>query len=179
MNILLTCAVLIVPGILPAVVIAGQRPVTPFLVPLATALMAGVAVLAMFVTAGSLMPWFAVVAVAVNLLALAALLKGAWLRRADSSERYPWVTFLVVLVAVLWPLAVLRIPVIGHDAQAIWLLHAAMVFGGHNTLVADMTNPSYLFSNPDYPPLYPGLTALVYATQGRVDYHLGVAEPAP
>jgi nitrate reductase NapE component len=175
MNILLTCAVLIVPGILPAVVIAGRRPVTPFLVPLATALMAGVAVLAMFVTDGSLVSWFAVVAAAVNLLALAALLKGTRLRRGDSSERYPWITFLVVLVAVLWPLAVLRVPVIGYDAQAIWLLHAAMVFGGHNTLVADMTNPSYLFSNPDYPPLSPGLAAVVYVTQGRVDYHLGVA----
>jgi hypothetical protein len=115
------------------------------------------------------------VALTVNLLALAALLKGAWLRPGDSSGRYPWVTFLVLLVAVVWPLVVLRVPVIGYDAQAIWLLHAAMVFGGHNTLVADMTNRSYLFSNPDYPPLYPGLAALVYATQGRLDYHLGVA----
>jgi hypothetical protein len=175
MNILLTCAALIVPGILPAVVIAGRRPVTPFLVPLTTALIAGVAVLAMFVTAGSLVLWFSIVAVAVNLLATAALLKGPWPRQDDSSGRYPWVIFLVVLIAVLWPLSVLGTPVIGSDAQAIWLLHAAMVFGGHNTLVADMTNPSYHFSNPDYPPLYPGIAALVYATQGRIDYHLGAA----
>jgi hypothetical protein len=175
MNILLTCAALIVPGILPAVVIAGQRPVTPFLVPLTTALIAGVAVLAMFVTAGSLVLWFGVAAVAVNLVALAALLKGSWPGRGDSSGRYPWVTFTVVLVAVLWPLVVLRAPVIGYDTQAIWLLHAAMVFGGHNALVADMTNPSYYGSNPDYPPLYPGIAAVVFASQGRVNYHLGVA----
>lgn len=175
MNVLLTSAVLLVPGVLPAFVIAGRTPVTPFLVPLTTALMAGVAVLAMFVTAGSLVLWFTVVAVAVNVLALAALLTSTWLPRGNGSERYPWVTFLVVLVAVLWPLVVLRTPVVGTDAHAIWLLHAAMVFGGHNTLVSDLMNPAYRFSNPDYPPLYPGLAALAYATQGSVDYHLGAA----
>lgn len=53
------------------------------------------------------------------------------------------------------PLATMRSPMIGGDANTIWLTHALMVYGGHHDLFTDLRNVAYQFSNPDYPPLVP------------------------
>ena len=88
------------------------------------------------------------------------------------------VTAVVVAAASLWPLQALRAPAIGFDANAIWLLHALFVYGGHSTMVAALHNPVYRLSNLDYPPLVPAGGALAFFVKGSSDLDLGVAMTA-
>ena len=175
MSIALAVAVALLPGILPALAVGGRHPVTPFLVPLATAAMAAVAAVVMLATAGSLVVWFAIVAVGCNVAAVTAIPAALVSDRTPGPAWWPWASLATVVAAVSWPLLVLNAPIIETDSQAIWLLHAAMISGGHSTLVADLTNTGYLFSHPDYPPLVPAVGALLYAVRGAVDDHLALA----
>ncbi|MGA2521514.1 MAG: hypothetical protein ABSG81_11940 [Acidimicrobiales bacterium] len=146
-------------GLLPALAVAGISSATLFLVPLASSAMAGIAATIEFGVGGSIGGCFVVVAVLANIAAALGLA----------------VPF---LAGVGWPLLVLQAPVIGFDAQAIWLVHTALVWGGHHTLVAGLTSNVYGFTNTDYPPLVPGTGALAYAVVGHVDQRLAVVATA-
>jgi hypothetical protein len=187
--------VLCLPGVLPALALSGFYPATPFLIPLAGATMAAVAAGLEFAVTGSIMDWFIVVAVLVNVSAAIALranfvnrtrplaLSGAVgstgaspsAKAAPLSSGWRAICLLVVTAGVAWPLLVLKEPVIGYDTQAIWLIHAAQISGGHHAMVAGFTNPYYRESHPDYPPLIPGAGALIYAVLGQVSHRLAVA----
>lgn len=162
-----------VPGLLLALAVAGSSPVLVFLAPLTGAGLAAVAAELELGVGGSLFTWYEVVAVTANVAALAWWLTGArWWSRADPPWGWSLVTVVVVLGALIIPLTALRAPLIGWDANSIWLTHALMVSGGHHELVTGLKNPAYLFSNPDYPPLVPAAGALAFAVFGRGDLHL-------
>jgi hypothetical protein len=158
------------PGFLLALAVAGASPVLVFLAPLIGAGMAAVAATFELGVGGSLLTWYAVVAVIAN-VAVVAL----WLARArfPAPADPPWgwsvVTLAVVLGALIIPLRALRASMIGWDANSIWLTHALMVSGGHHALLTGLKNPVYRFSNPDYPPLVPAVGALAFALFGRGD----------
>jgi hypothetical protein len=161
------------PGFLLAMAVAGASPVLVFLAPLIGAGMAAVAATFELGVGGSLITWYAVVAVIAN-VAVVAL----WLARvrlpAPADPPWGWsvVTLAVLLGALIIPLRALRAPMIGWDANSIWLTHALMVSGGHRALLGGLKNPAYLFSNPDYPPLVPAAGALAFALFGRGDLHV-------
>lgn len=60
------------------------------------------------------------------------------------------------------------------DGTTIWTTHALMVYGGHHELLASLENPSYVISNPDYPPLASAASALAFKFYGLGNLHLGV-----
>jgi hypothetical protein len=161
------------PGFLLALAVAGASPVLVFLAPVIGAGLAAVAAVLELGVGGSLFTWYAVVAVIAN-VAVVVL----WLARvrfpAPADPPWGWsiVTLAVVLGALMIPLTALRAPMIGWDANSIWLTHALMVSGGHHALVTGLKNPVYSFSNPDYPPLVPAIGALAFALFGRGDLHL-------
>jgi hypothetical protein len=161
------------PGFLLALAVAGASPVLVFLAPLIGAGMAAVAATFELGVGGSLFIWYAVVAVLANVTVVAL-----WLRRvrfpAPADPPWGWsiITLAVVLGALIIPLSALRAPMIGWDANSIWMTHALMVSGGHHALLTGLQNPVYSFSNPDYPPLVPGAGALAFALFGRGDLHV-------
>jgi hypothetical protein len=169
-----------VPGILPAVAVARRSPVVVFLAPLIGAGMAAVAATIELGAGGSVVADYIVVAVAVNLAVIAWWL--AWLRAAAPraiatrarSWGWPVLTLAVVLGGLAVPLMALRAPMIGWDANSIWLTHAFMVYGGHHELVTGLQNVAYQFSNPDYPPLVPAVGALAFKFFGLGNLHLAV-----
>ena len=191
--VLTALGLLCLPAILPVVAIAGLRPVSLFLVPLGGAALAAISAIFVFAVIGSVAVWFAIFAVLANVGACTGILSRLRNRRRASvsgingrSEEHrpvrghPEATVwkiactVVVVLAVAWPLMVLRVPVIGYDAQAIWLLHTALVWGGHQVMVAGLTNPVYRVSNPDYPPLVPGAGALAYTSIGHINERVAV-----
>jgi hypothetical protein len=167
-----------VPGILPAVAVARRNPVVVFLAPLIGAGMAAVAAAIELGVGGSVVADYMVVTVAVNLVVIARWL--AWLRAAQPrtiatrarSWGWPVLTLAVVFGCLAVPLMALRAPMIGWDANSIWLTHAFMVYGGHHELLAGLQNVAYQFSNPDYPPLVPAVGALAFKFFGLGNLHL-------
>jgi hypothetical protein len=122
---------------------------------------------------GSLPACYVVVAVAVNVAVIAWwLAAGRFRPRTGPPRGWSVVTVVAVLGALIVPLSALRAPIIGWDANSIWLTHALMVSGGHHELLAGLQNAVYRFSNPDYPPLVPAAGALAFAVFGRGDLHV-------
>lgn len=164
-----------VPGLLPALVAARRSPAFIFLAPLIGAAMAAIAAELELGVGGTLTHWYVIVAVTVNVIAAVWWLV---LGRRVKWTSLPWywslATVVVEFVALVIPLTALRVPVIGRDPNSIWLTHAMLIAGGHNTLVAGLKNPVYAFDNPDYPPLVPAASALAFAFDGLGDLHLSV-----
>jgi hypothetical protein len=164
-----------VPGLLPALVAARRSPALIFLAPLIGAAMAAIAAEIELGVGGTMVLWYVVVAVTVNVLAAAW-----WLAfgRRTGWPGPPWywslITVVAVLAALAYPLTALRVPIIGRDPNSIWLTHALFIAGGHHALVAGLKNPVYTFDNPDYPPLVPAASALAFAFYGMGDLHLSV-----
>lgn len=173
---LLLAAVVVACGTVPALAVGGLSPSTPFLIPLATALIAGTGAIGEFLAPGSFAVWFVAAALVLNGAAVAVLMGGRRGRRRSRRgwSGWDWLQLVVITAAVSWPLMVLTAPIIGYDTQAIWLLHAAMVYAGHPTLVRDLTNHLYFLTNPDYPPLAPASMAVGYLVGGGVDQHVAV-----
>jgi hypothetical protein len=164
-----------VPGLLPALAVARRSPALIFLAPLCGATMAAVAAVLEVGVSGSLVTWYVAVAVLVNLAVV------VWWRRAGRFRPWPsppagWtvLTVVVILGALVVPLAGLGGHVIGWDANSIWLTHALMLLGGHRRAVTDLLSSGYRFSNPDYPPLVPAAEALALAVFGRTDLQVAV-----
>jgi hypothetical protein len=175
-----------VPGLLPALAVARRSPVVILLAPVIGAVFAALAAELELGIAGSLVAWYVLIAVVVNLAVI-----GWWLvaRRSGSvlvlarsepaltaarqpdqappRSRFPawgWyvITVAVLVAALAVPLTALRSHVIYWDSNSIWLTHALMISGGHHELLTSLQNHTYTFSNPDYPPLVPAAGALAF-----------------
>ena len=173
---IVTIVVLGLPGLFPALIAVRRSPVVIFLAPLVGALMAAVAAECELGIGGSLLMWYVPIAVTVNAVAL------LWLafRKEPSQTRaaLPWqwfiLTAIVVIGAVMVPLSGLRAPMIGYDANVIWLSHTLLVSGGHRALLSGLQNPVLWTTNPSYPALIPASGALSLAVFGRGDLLLAV-----
>jgi hypothetical protein len=162
-------------GFLPALVVARRSPALIFLAPIGGALMAAAGAEIEFGIGGSLPAGYLAVAAIVNIAVIAW-----WLIVGRSRPRVglPWLrcapqwyvaTLAVIVAGLALPLSGLRGHAVRWDTNSIWLTHALLLSGGHQALLAGLTNPSYLRSGPDYPPLVPAAGALSYAFFGRAD----------
>jgi hypothetical protein len=167
-------------GALPAAAVIGCRPAILFTAPLIGAVVGAFAAVGEFALGGSLTPW----TVALGVLTSGAGAAVLWRRRRDRSPSAAWsavpakwggLSVVVILIAAGWSLQALRVPIIGYDANAIWLIHAVAAYGGHHLLASTLESPAYRFTNPDYPPLVPAASALGFMVVGHVDLRLGVA----
>ena len=169
-----------VPGIVPAVAVARRSVVVVFLAPLIGAGMAAVAAAIELGAGGSVTADYLAVVVTVNLVTIAWWLAARRTAQPPAistrAPRVSWVwaslTLVVVLGCLAVPLMALRAPMIGWDANSIWLTHTFMVYGGHHELLTGLQNPAYQFSNPDYPPLVPAVGALAFKFFGLGNLHL-------
>jgi hypothetical protein len=183
---------LILSALWPSIAIAGVRPVTIFLTPLVGGLMAGFAAECELAAGGTLVMWFIMIAVLVNVLSL--MVRLALLHPGDRTNRpilmrqllhvdeewrspWPWISTLVIAGAVAWPLRALQMPIVVYDARYIWTLHSLFIYGGHHTYLMALKNPAYAFSNPDYPTLVSATGAFGFAINGgpNPNIHLAVS----
>jgi hypothetical protein len=159
-------------GILPALTFAGVTPVCIFLSPLIGAVTAGVAVEFEIGIGGTMTLWFVLLAVILNIIALAFLLR----RRSFPEWQiggWSLATVAVLLLVLAIPLTGMRAHEVGYDGAITWMTHALLISGGHKTLVSGLQNPAYLATNPDYPPLVPAVSALGFSFAGRSILILG------
>jgi hypothetical protein len=166
---------LAVPGLIPALVAARRSPVVIFLAPLIGAAMAAIAAEIELGLGGSLLTCYLPVVLFVNAAAV------SWWLAAGRHWRWPspplgWsaLTVLVMAGVLVYPLVPLRVPMIGWDANSIWLTHSLMVAGGHHVLLTGLRNPAIFFDNPDYPPLVPAAGALELLRFGPASLHSAV-----
>jgi hypothetical protein len=166
---------LALPGLIPAVVAARRSPVVVFLAPLIGAAMAAIAAVIELGAGGSLLTCYLPVVIVVN-VAAAAWWLAAGRRQRWESPPVGWsaLTVLVMLGALAYPLGPLRVPMIGWDANSIWLTHSLLVAGGHHALLTGLRNPADFFDNPDYPPLVPAASALELLRYGLATLHSAV-----
>jgi hypothetical protein len=168
-------AYLAVPGLLPALVAARRSPVVIFLAPLIGAAMAAIAAEIELGLGGTLLMCYVPVVLVVNAAAAVWWLAAGRRQRWDSPPLgWSVLTVLVMAAALVFPLTPLRVPMIGWDANSIWLTHAFMVAGGHHALVSGLRNPATFFDNPDYPPLVPAAMALELLRFGPASLHSAV-----
>lgn len=179
-------------ALVPSIAVAGVCPVTIFLAPLVGGLMAGFAAECELAVGGTLVMWFIMFAVLVNLISLVVRL--ALLHPGDRTNRpiltrrllhvdegwrspWPWISAFVIAGAVAWPLRALQIPIVVYDARYIWTLHSLFIDGGHHAYLTALKSPTYAFSNTDYPPLVSASGAFGFAIHGGTDpdIHLAVS----
>ena len=173
---------LALPGVLPALTAAGWSAVVVFLAPVIGTVMAAVAAEIELGLGGSLVPDYVAVAATVNIAVIAWWViarRGARPRNGQppkTLEAWAWSVLAVAVVAgcLAVPLSALRGALLTGDGTTIWTTHALMLYGGHHELLASLQNPSYVISNPDYPPLASAASALAFKFYGLGNLHLGV-----
>ena len=128
---------------LAALAIVGVTPVCVFLSPLIGAVAAGVAVELEIGLGGTMLLWFVLVAVILNIIAFAFLIRR---RSFPAWETGGWslVTVVVLLVVLAIPLTGMRAHEVGYDGAITWTTHALLISAGHTTLVSGLQNPAYL-----------------------------------
>jgi hypothetical protein len=179
---ILTLLVFAVAGMLPAVAIAGLSGATPALAILVGAVESAVAGACVLAIAGTILPWYLLLSVLGALLSLPALVRRHRQRPpADRSahRRSPIPTVATVTALVLTLAACLvplRVPSVGWDARAIWLLRSSWFLQGHSYVLSAMRNqnPSALITHASYPPLVSTAVAVSWQLTGNHSERLGV-----
>lgn len=75
------------------------------------------------------------------------------------------------LAALAWTLQSLHRYELLWDARSIWLFHARMLYGGHDTFIS--VAHATPFSHPDYPLLVSAPVAATWQATARIDYRTG------
>jgi hypothetical protein len=168
----LTLLVLAVAGFLPTVVLVGARLVAVPLFPLAGAVLCALAAASSIAIAGTMLMWLVLWSSAAAAASLVVLLgrpnligqMGRDIRR----EFRPTVLLAAVALtaAVGAALRTVRVPNIGFDARAIWLLHARWLSQGHTFELAAVRNHFNVVSHPSYPPLVSAVMSLSWRVSG-------------
>jgi hypothetical protein len=168
-------------GAAPVLCVVGIRWQALFLAPLAGAIIAAVAGACVVAIAGSAVTWF----VGLSTIGLGAGAAVLWSKRrgdlprahrsGSGGLRAPRAVGLAVVVgAVAWSLQQLRVPSVGFDARAFWLLRASWFVAGHQMALAAFRNPLLLADHASYPPLVSAAVAVAWQITGNHSYRLGV-----
>ncbi|MFZ0666240.1 MAG: hypothetical protein WAM97_10820 [Acidimicrobiales bacterium] len=180
LAIIVTMAVLCAAGALPARMLAGWRPVTPFLAPIGGAVLAGAAGELTVLVDGTEIGWFVPLAIGANAAATASWLARRESRRSPTAPRPRFVLWIVggagvlgVAAATAWSLLSLARVDIGSEARTIWLVHATWIQAGHATALAALTNQGLILSHSSYPPLSGATVALGWAITGVSSLRVG------
>jgi len=168
MRAVLGPCLLILPGVLPALALGGQRARSIVLAPLAVAAMAGLGATLAVPLRLPLTATFAAAALVANGGALAALRQSTAPSPPPTSDGGGAATVSAAVAATVGLLA-LRAPTIDHDARSIWFLHARLFVGPSDLYANVMDDAAYRFSHMDYPPLVPSSVALTWRAAGQTD----------
>ena len=178
----LTLLVFAIAGMLPAVAITRWSGATPALAILVGACECAVAGTCTLVIGWTLFPWYLLISVLGALLSVPILIRRH--RRRAVTERstrrtsqISWIVTMTALVLTLGACLVpLRVPSVGWDARAIWLLRSSWFLQGHDYLLFAMrdSNPSGLIAHASYPPLVSTAAAISWQVTGTHSERLGV-----
>ena len=177
---LLTLGVLALAGLLPVLALVGPRLVVVPLLPLAGAVICAVAAVSSVAVVGSLLMWFIVwssVATGVSVVVVLGRLGLARRMLRDlrrGARPLVMVGGLVVVATVAWTLRGLRVPDVGFDTRAIWIIHAHWLAQGHAFALAALRNPFLVVTHPGYPPLTSSVMALAWRISGTGTDRLAV-----
>jgi hypothetical protein len=155
----LTMGVLALAGALPMLLLVGPRLIALPLMPLAGAVLAAVSAVCSIALFGSLPRWFALWSAVASAATVIAFFRrpqrARHLVRVARRGMQPLAALgaFIVLAAVAWTLRTLRVPTVGFDARAIWILHARWLSHGHSFALAAIRNHFLVLSHPGYPPL--------------------------
>jgi hypothetical protein len=181
-GVVLTVCLLAMPVALPTLLLVGCSLDTLFLLPLAGALVAALSAILELAVAGSMLIWYIALCASANIVALTVIIRRRWSLLGRGGLRSVLavssvVQFLVVALAVAWPLQALVARSLGYDTDAVWLVRAIEVYSGHGPLFSAIHAPSSITANADYPPLLPASTAAGFFVRGHIVYDMGVALP--
>ena len=164
-------------GAVPVITIVGARWRALLLAPLAGAVLTAFAGACTLAIVGAIVPWFAALAVAAALASLAIgrrfpRVRLSRRREPVSIRRAGWAGAALVLAATAWSLRPLRVPSVGWDARAIWLLRASWFAGGHTFLSASFRDPTELLAHACYLPLISSAVAVSWGSRAsiRIDW---------
>jgi hypothetical protein len=178
---LVTIAVLAAAGALPVRMLAGWRPVTPFIAPIGGAVLAGAAGELTVLADGTELGWFVPLAIAANAAATASWLARREARRSRTVFRpslWLWTVggagLLGVAGAAAWSLRSVASQAIGRQALGIWLVHAGWIQSGHKVALAALTDRAFVAAHSTYPPLGPASVALGWTISGLTTDRVGL-----
>jgi hypothetical protein len=170
LAVVVTIAVLSAAGALPVRMLAGWRPVTPFLAPIGGAVLASTAGELTVLADGTELGWFVPLAVAVNSAATASWLARREARRSRTVPKrsiWMWTVgtagVLGVAAATAWCIRSVASQGVGVQARGIWLVHASWIVSGHKDALAALKNPALAAAHSTYPPLGSASVALGWA----------------
>ncbi|HEX3794855.1 MAG TPA: hypothetical protein VHV57_10185 [Acidimicrobiales bacterium] len=181
--VVLTLLVLAASGVVPVLLAVGPRLVALPLLPLAGALCCGVAAVSEIALFGSLLLWFVLWAVGAFVVSAVVLVTHPALRqrrrRQLAALRHGVRPLLVIggvavvaaTVPMLWSL---KVPSVGFDTRAIWMLHARWLSHGHTFALAAIRNRFLVVSHPGYPPLVSSVMAFAWRLTGTSSARVGV-----
>jgi hypothetical protein len=180
----LTLAVFSVAGILPALAIVGPSGSTLALAILIGAVETGVAGAFSLAVAWSTLPWFCIIAVVGMLASFVILIQKRRHRPVFNGGSSHLRTlrhclpqaavFAVLSLTLVWCLVPLRVPSVGWDARAIWLLRASWFVRGHDFLLVAFRSPAAVIAHASYPPLISTAVASSWQLTGNHTERLGV-----
>ena len=180
----LTLALFSVAGILPALAIVGPSGSTLALAILIGAVETAVAGACSLAIAWSTLPWFCIIAVGAMLASFVILrrerLRRPGLKCGSNQLRtlHDWVpqaaAVAALTLALAWCLVPLRVPSVGWDARAIWLLRASWFLRGHDFLLVAFRSPAAQIAHASYPPLISTAVASSWQLTGNHTERLGV-----
>jgi hypothetical protein len=169
---LLTLLVLAASGALPVLLLVGPRVVALPLMPLAGSVLCAVSAVCTIVLAGALWEWFVLWSCAAAAVALVAFARHPdrarhlWQVARRGTQPLVALGAVLLVAALAWVLRPLRVPSVGFDAQAIWILHASWLSHGHAFALAAVRNHFLVLSHPGYPPLVSSVMALAWQVSG-------------
>ncbi len=169
-DVVRTVVVLSLAGALPSMALAGVRPVALAVTPLSGAAIAALASTCCLAIAGDLWEWFVVLAAlaAAAVLAVWAVRPGSRPWSRDAGE-WSWPVLggmAVVIAVVVWSLRGLSVPDVGFDARMLWVLRGAWFVHGHGVARGVLTNVSYQFAEPSFPPLIGSAAGIGWVANG-------------
>src|SRR4051794_18491520 len=165
MTTLRICVILVVPGLMPALATRVGLARSLLMSPVVTGLMTSAAGTVALITRTSLIPWFVLVALATNLLAV---------RHIHATERQTLAALsLPESIALAVAAGIAAAPVlatnIGFDARAYWFNHARWFYGGGDIVARELVSAVH-GSQSEYPPYASSAIALVWKLAGGIDH---------
>ena len=158
-------------GIGPAVVLGTSRPSAVALAPAAGSVVCATAVTMSVLTGTSMVPWLVGFSLAGWATALRLACTGHLLLRPSRTDARMLAA--AALVSLL-PLLLVRYPTTTWDARRIWWFHAEWFRAGGSVARDVMQDPAFRYSNPNYPPLVPGVIAGVWHLRRAYDLEMAL-----
>lgn len=179
---LLTFGIFGIIGLIPTLALVGPGAPLLVLAPLVTGVETSLAGACSLAFGGTTYMWFwtlSILAASIGGFTLWRKWHNAWPNgdsRSREKIRYlPAIAFLLLVGTGALCLVPLRVPAVGWDSRAIWILRASWFAGSGHFLRAVFQSPGSVIAHPSYPPLISSSVAVAWRISGTTSDAIGVA----